>query len=140
MLSPWAKHGFVDHTQYEFGSMLKLAETIFHVPSLTARDAQANDMLNSFDFGQRPQPPLVEPANFLAGTAVGPASNGYSQTKSASSSAPTTSASPPLGPLAIGVAAVVILVGVLLVAVIYRRMAPKQAPASTLVESVALVH
>ncbi len=118
VISPWAKHGFVDHTQYEFGSMLKLAETIFHVPSLTVRDAQASDMLNSFDFGQRPQPPLVEPANFLAGTNIVPMSNSYSQAASASStntSSATTSTNLLLGQLAIGVAAAVIIVGVLLV-------------------------
>lgn len=77
VVSPWAKHGYVDHTVYEFGSMLKLAETIFHVPSLNARDSSSNDMLDAFDFGQSPQQPLVEPADFVAGMSVQPASNGY---------------------------------------------------------------
>ena len=84
IISPWAKHGYVDHTVYEFGSMLKLAETIFHVPSLNTRDSTSNDMLDAFDFGQNPQQPLVEPANFVAGMSVQPQSNGYPSSSSVS--------------------------------------------------------
>jgi phospholipase C len=68
VISPWAKHGFIDHTQYEFASMLKLAEDNFNLPTLGVRDVNSNDMMNSFDFNQAPQPTLIEPANF-----VGPA-------------------------------------------------------------------
>jgi phospholipase C len=57
VVSPWAKHGFIDHTVYEFASMLKLAEGNFNLPSLGTRDVKANDMMNSFDFNQAPQPP-----------------------------------------------------------------------------------
>jgi phospholipase C len=77
VISPWAKHHFIDHTQYEFASMLKLAEDIFELPPLTGRDANANDMLNSFDFGQYPQPPLIEPANFIGSSSVPPPINNY---------------------------------------------------------------
>ena len=77
VISPFAKHHYIDHNQYEFGSLLSLAETIFNVPSLTTRDAQANNMMNSFDFNQSPQPPLVEPADFIAGQSTSPRSNGY---------------------------------------------------------------
>ena len=69
VISPWAKHGFIDHTQYEFASMLRLAEHSFNLPTLGVRDVNAKDMTNSFDFNQAPQPTLIEPANF-----VGPAS------------------------------------------------------------------
>ncbi len=68
VISPWARHGFIDHTQYEFASLLRLAEDNFKLPTLGVRDVTANDMLNSFDFNQTPQQPLIEPANF-----VGPA-------------------------------------------------------------------
>jgi phospholipase C len=68
VISPWAKHGYIDHTTYEFASLLKLAEDNFNLPVLGARDVSANDMMNSFDFNQSPQAPLIEPANF-----VGPA-------------------------------------------------------------------
>jgi phospholipase C len=91
IISPWAKHGYVDDTVYEFGSMLKLAETIFNLPSLHTRDMTSNDMLDAFDFGQTPQPPLVEPANFVEGMPVQPLSNGYSPVSVRSSTARSTS-------------------------------------------------
>ncbi len=65
VISPWAKHGFIDHTQYEFASLLRLAEDNFNLPTLGVRDLTANDMMNSFDFNQAPQQPLIEPANFV---------------------------------------------------------------------------
>jgi phospholipase C len=77
VISPFAKHHYIDHHLYEFGSLLSLAETIFNVSSLTARDAGANNMTDSFDFNQTPQPPLVEPADFVAGETTLPKSNGY---------------------------------------------------------------
>jgi phospholipase C len=80
IISPWAKHGFIDHTPYEFGSLLSLVETIFGVPSLGARDSFGigkNNMMNSFDFSQNPQPPLIEPADFLGPTKISPMSNHY---------------------------------------------------------------
>jgi phospholipase C len=59
IISPYAKPGYISHTQYEFSSFLKLVEERFGLPSLTSRDANANDMLDSFDFLQAPLPPLV---------------------------------------------------------------------------------
>lgn len=50
VISPYAKKGFVDHTQYETVSILKLIETRFDLKPLTSRDANANDLLNAFDF------------------------------------------------------------------------------------------
>ncbi len=70
VVSPWAKHGFVDHTTYEFGSFLKLAEVNFNLPTLGTRDVNANDMMNSFNFNQSPQPALVEPTSFVGPAAV----------------------------------------------------------------------
>jgi phospholipase C len=74
VVSPWAKHGFIDHTQYEFASLLRLAEDNFNLPFLGTRDVKANNMMNSFDFGQSSLQPLVEPANF-----VGPANSSTTQ-------------------------------------------------------------
>ena len=68
VISPWAKHNYIDHTQYEFSSMLTLAEHTFNLPSLCARDVVSNDMMNSFDFNQASQPTLIEPADFVAPT------------------------------------------------------------------------
>jgi phospholipase C len=50
IISPYAKKGFIDHTQYETVSILKFIETRFDLKPLTNRDAQANDLLNAFDF------------------------------------------------------------------------------------------
>ena len=66
VISPWAKPGYIDHTQYEFASMLRLAEDNFNLSTLGTRDVKANDMMNSFNFSQTPQPALVEPATFVA--------------------------------------------------------------------------
>ncbi|MGA3296033.1 MAG: alkaline phosphatase family protein [Candidatus Bathyarchaeia archaeon] len=86
VVSPWAKHGFIDHTVYEFASMLKLAEGNFNLPSLGTRDVKANDMMNSFDFNQPPQPPLIEPTTFLAKEAPGSASTSISMSALTSAS------------------------------------------------------
>jgi hypothetical protein len=65
VISPWAKPHFVDNTTYEFASLIKLADTIFNIPPTEPRVISANDMMNSFDFSQSPQPPLVEPTNVV---------------------------------------------------------------------------
>jgi phospholipase C len=59
IISPFAKKGFVSHSVYEFSSFLTFLEKRFNLPPLTARDRQANDMLDSFDFSQQPLPPLI---------------------------------------------------------------------------------
>jgi phospholipase C len=71
VLSAWAKPHFIDHTTYEFGSLLRLAEDNFNLPLLGTRDVNASDMMNSFDFNQSPQPPLIEPGNFVYHSPVG---------------------------------------------------------------------
>jgi phospholipase C len=58
IISPYAKPGYIDHTTYEFASVLRFIETIFDVAPLTSRDAGSSDMLDAFDFAQRPLPPL----------------------------------------------------------------------------------
>jgi phospholipase C len=59
IISPWARRGHVFHETSEFSSVLKLISTVFDLPSLTARDRNANDLLGAFDFRQRPQRPLL---------------------------------------------------------------------------------
>ncbi len=87
VISPWAKHGFIDHTQYEFASLLKLTEHNFNLPTLGVRDVNANDMMNSFDFNQAPQLPLIEPTNF-----VGPATVSTTAEITATAAQTTTTA------------------------------------------------
>jgi phospholipase C len=59
VISPYAKPGYIDHTTYEFASVLRFIETIFDLQPMTSRDANASDMLNAFDFSQPPIAPLV---------------------------------------------------------------------------------
>lgn len=48
VISPYAKGGYVSHTQYEFGSILKQVEKTFSLPSLGTTDAGANDLSDFF--------------------------------------------------------------------------------------------
>jgi phospholipase C len=59
VISPYAKEAFIDHNTYSFDSWLKLIEKRFGVESMTARDKNADDMSNSFDFTQQPRPPII---------------------------------------------------------------------------------
>ncbi|MGE5322851.1 MAG: alkaline phosphatase family protein [Actinomycetota bacterium] len=70
VVSPWVKPHFVSHTNRELTSILKLIETRFNLPALTARDAAADDMTEFFDFSDPPAlltpPPLpAQPTNGL---------------------------------------------------------------------------
>jgi phospholipase C len=59
IISPYAKKGYISHTQYELSSMIKFAEEVFGLPSLGQRDVLANDTTDSFDFTQTPRNPLM---------------------------------------------------------------------------------
>jgi phospholipase C len=54
VISPYAKPHYVSHTQYDFGSILKLIEQNFGLGSLGVSDATANSMTDVFDFTQQP--------------------------------------------------------------------------------------
>lgn len=58
IISPYAKHAFVDHTMYSISSVVKFIETTMGLPALGTVDAQANNLSNAFDFTQTPLPPL----------------------------------------------------------------------------------
>jgi phospholipase C len=62
VISPYAKKGYVSHTQYEFGSIVKLMEQAFNLPALGTlgfgsgyTDERANSMLDCFDFTRPPR-------------------------------------------------------------------------------------
>jgi phospholipase C len=85
IISPFAKHGFIDHTLSEHSSTLKLIEKVFNVSSLGTRDAGASDLLEAFDFSQQPRHSLVLPGHFVPdryplqypnGTLLGPEPRG----------------------------------------------------------------
>ena len=70
VVSPYAKAGYVSHVTHDFGSILKMIEVTFGLPSLGYADAYADDLSDCFDFGQTPiqfhalQAPL-DAAHFL---------------------------------------------------------------------------
>ncbi|HEY3676611.1 MAG TPA: alkaline phosphatase family protein [Candidatus Tumulicola sp.] len=55
IVSPYAKKGYVSHTQYEFGSILKFMETTFGLASLNTTDLRANNLTDAFDFSRKPR-------------------------------------------------------------------------------------
>jgi len=59
VISPFARPGFVCDTQFEHASLVKFLELNFGLGSLGQRDVAANDMMDCFDFGQRPRAPLL---------------------------------------------------------------------------------
>ena len=56
IVSPYAKKGYVAHTQYEFGSLLKFIEVTFGLGSLGTTDVRANNINDAFNFKQKPRP------------------------------------------------------------------------------------
>jgi phospholipase C len=69
IISPYSRRGYVSHTQYEFGSVLKFVEDTFGLPALGPAskgysDARATSIADSFDFKQKPRPFHVIPAPY----------------------------------------------------------------------------
>src|SRR5207244_1513905 len=52
VISPFARKGFVDHTQYDTTSILKLIEDRWSLPPVAERDARSGNLSTAFDFGQ----------------------------------------------------------------------------------------
>ena len=52
VISPFARKAFVDHTQYDTTSILKLIEDRWNLQPLGTRDAATGDLLTAFDFSQ----------------------------------------------------------------------------------------
>jgi len=59
IISPYALAHNISHTQYEPSSVLKFIEERFNLPPMTQRDKNANDMQDSFNWNQTPNPPLT---------------------------------------------------------------------------------
>jgi phospholipase C len=56
--------GYISHTQYEFGSILKFIEDDFGLGSLHTTDARANSIADCFEFSQKPRPFSSIPAPY----------------------------------------------------------------------------
>ena len=61
IISPYSRSGFVDHSVYDFSSVLRFIEQRFQLPPLTNGDASANSILGSLNLSQQPLPPLILP-------------------------------------------------------------------------------
>ena len=57
LISPWARHGYIDHRVADTTSVLALIEARFGLKPLQQRDARAYNLLDGFDFTQQPRAP-----------------------------------------------------------------------------------
>ncbi len=55
VVSPYAKKGYVSHTVYQFGSVIKFVEEVFGLGSLGTSDRRSASILDVFDFTQKPR-------------------------------------------------------------------------------------
>jgi len=53
IVSAYAKPSYVSHVTHDFGSIVKLIEEVFQLPSLGYADAYADDLSDSFDWSQK---------------------------------------------------------------------------------------
>jgi phospholipase C len=69
VISPYARKGYVSHTQYEFASILKFVEEIWRLPPLHRADVRANSIDDVFDFALPARKfakiPAPQPAEFF---------------------------------------------------------------------------
>jgi phospholipase C len=68
-IAPGAKTGYVSHTQYEYGSILKFVEEVFGLPAIGPgragfTDTRATSIIDSFDFTQAPRSFAPIPARY----------------------------------------------------------------------------
>jgi phospholipase C len=76
VISPYARAHFVDHTQYDFASIVRYIEDKFNLPRMAEYDRAATSIAGSLDPTQQPIPPLVlqtrtcPPGAYLTSTAL----------------------------------------------------------------------
>jgi phospholipase C len=56
IVSPYARHGYVSHVRHTTGSILHFAEEVLDLPSLGEEDARRDDLMDAFNFAQKPTP------------------------------------------------------------------------------------
>ena len=70
LVSPYAREasashpGYISHTQYEFGSIVKFIEDTWHLGRLGTTDVRAHSIADAFDFGQLPRTFKRVPARY----------------------------------------------------------------------------
>ena len=63
VVSPYAKKHYVSHVVHDHTSIVRFVEAKFNLPAFTARDANADAMMDMFDFKN---PPFMTPPSFDA--------------------------------------------------------------------------
>ncbi|HXM58021.1 MAG TPA: alkaline phosphatase family protein [Candidatus Dormibacteraeota bacterium] len=71
VISPLAKKGFVDHTQYDTTSILRTIEQRWDLPPLASRDARAASLVNALDPAQAPAVAAAGPSPSVAVIVLG---------------------------------------------------------------------
>lgn len=66
IISAYAKPSYVSHVTHDFGSIVRLIEAVFQLPSLGYADAYADDLSDSFDWSQKERAFRRIPAPFEA--------------------------------------------------------------------------
>jgi phospholipase C len=67
VISPYSKTvGYISHTQYEFGSIVKFIEDNWNLGNLGATDLRATSIANMFDFTKPPRPFVRIPSRHWA--------------------------------------------------------------------------
>ena len=62
IVSPYARRGYIDHTPFEHGTILKFVEDTFGLPRLAASDTRANSPNDAFNFNKPPRKFEVVPS------------------------------------------------------------------------------
>ncbi|HZU14276.1 MAG TPA: alkaline phosphatase family protein [Chloroflexota bacterium] len=77
VISPFARRGFIDHRFSSFPSLLRLAETILHLPPLNALDRTSGNLMNALNLHQTARPPLILPQTPCGGLETRPPLRDY---------------------------------------------------------------
>ena len=68
MISPFARQKYVSHTVHSHSSLLRFLEVLYDLPAMSARDANADALLDMFDFNCAPlKTPPTAPASGTGG-------------------------------------------------------------------------
>lgn len=61
LVSAYARQGYIDSTTLDYASILRFIEDNWSIEPLSTRDADANSIVNAFDFSKPPRPPEFLP-------------------------------------------------------------------------------
>jgi phospholipase C len=66
LMSPYAKHGQVNHMVLDYTSILRFIESNWHLRPLAIRDAHSPGLNSAFNFTARPRPARLVGATFTS--------------------------------------------------------------------------